>query len=84
MFTSACKKITGNGLVAGCQLFYCKICGYFYSVVPYIFVHKLILYDSLLELSCRDGFIEVSQHMFHMRNKKTYPKILPVAPFLSI
>ena len=26
------KKITGNGLAAGCQLFYCKIYGYFYSV----------------------------------------------------
>ena len=32
MFTGACKKITGNGLAAGCQLLYHKIYGYFYSV----------------------------------------------------
>ena len=36
----ACKKITGNGLAAGCQSFYRKIYGYFYSVVI------LILYIS--------------------------------------
>ena len=29
MFTGACKKITGNGLASGCQLFYRKIYGYF-------------------------------------------------------
>ena len=29
MFTGACKKITGNGLAAGCQLFYRKIYGNF-------------------------------------------------------
>ena len=28
MFTDACKKITGNGLAAGYQLFYPKIYGY--------------------------------------------------------
>ena len=32
MFTGACKKITGNGLAADCQLFYRKIYGNFYSV----------------------------------------------------
>ena len=26
-------KTTGNGLAAGCQVFYCKIYGLFYSVV---------------------------------------------------
>ena len=33
MFTGACKKITGNGLAAGCQLFYRKIYGYFSQCV---------------------------------------------------
>ena len=31
MFTGACK-ITGNGLVAGCQLFFRKIYGNFFAV----------------------------------------------------
>ena len=43
MFTAPVKK-TGNGLAAGCQLFYCKIYGYFCSA------NSHWKYDELLTL----------------------------------
>ena len=54
MFTGARKKITGNGLAAGCQLFYRKIYGYFLQCM-----HKVLkcvqfsLAGSLRPMLCR-------------------------------